>query len=70
MCTDNSRSVGMTETELRDALLRVPLTREGGDDFFGRFAYVQELVGCRSNIVTTNTTVDVGVFPANGAGVG
>jgi hypothetical protein len=34
----------MTEAELREAILQVPLTRRGGDDFFGQFLYVQELV--------------------------
>lgn len=34
----------MSEDELRDALLQVPCTRKGGDDFFGRFIYVRELI--------------------------
>jgi len=44
MCTDDSRPGAMTETELRDALLNVPLTRQGGDIFFGQFQYVQDLL--------------------------
>jgi hypothetical protein len=44
MCGDASQPRIMTEAELRDTLVRVPATREGGDDFFGHFLYVQELI--------------------------
>ena len=44
MCGDALQPTGMTEDELREALLRVPATREGGDGFFGHLVFVQELV--------------------------
>ena len=36
----------------------------------GQAVTAQYLVACRSNIVTTNATTDIGVFPTNRVGVG